>query len=49
MNGPLRRRRLARLKPRPPAVMHGSTYSGDGARALWDLAGLVRAAFDVAG
>ena len=34
-------RRPAELKPRPPAVMHGSTYAGDGGRALCDLAGLV--------
>lgn len=31
------------------AVMHGSSYAGDGGRALCDLARLVREAFDVAG
>ena len=48
MNRPLLRR-LAGLKPRPPAVMHGSTYAGDGGKALCNLAGLVREAFDVTG
>src|SRR5688500_4634682 len=42
-------RRLAELKPRTLAVMHGSSYAGDGGKALCDLAGLVREAFDVAG
>lgn len=40
---------MAKLKPRMLAVMHGSCYSGDGGKALCDLAGLVREAFDVAG
>ncbi len=40
-------RRLVRLKRRTQAVMHGSSYAGDGGRALCDLAGLVREAFDV--
>jgi flavorubredoxin len=31
-------RRLARLEPRALAVMHGSSYSGDGGAALRDLA-----------
>ena len=48
MNPPLLGR-LAGLKPRPLAVMHGSRYTGDGGRALCHFAGLVRAAFDVAG
>jgi hypothetical protein len=39
-------RRLADLNPRTLAVMHGSSYAGDGGRALCDLAGLVREAFD---
>jgi flavorubredoxin len=42
-------RRLAGLKPRTLAVMHGSSYAGDGGKALCDLAGLVREAFDVTG
>ena len=42
-------RRLAELKPRTLAVMHGSSYTGDGGKALYDLAGLVREAFDVTG
>jgi hypothetical protein len=29
--------------------MQGSSYTGDGGKALCDLAGLVRAAFDGAG
>jgi hypothetical protein len=40
-------RRLAELRPRTLAVMHGSSYTGDGGKALCDLAGLVREAFDV--
>ena len=40
-------RRLAELKPRTLAVMHGSSYAGDGGTALCDLAALVREAFDV--
>jgi flavorubredoxin len=42
-------RRLAELKPRTLAVMHGSSYVGDGGKALCELAGLVREAFDVRG
>jgi flavorubredoxin len=41
-------RRLAGLKPRTLALMHGSCYTGDGGKALCDLAALVREAFDVA-
>ncbi len=41
-------RRMAELRPRTLAVMHGSSYNGDGAKALCELAGLVREAFDVA-
>lgn len=33
-------RRLADLQPRTLAVMHGSSFRGDGAKALRDLAGL---------
>lgn len=33
---------LAELTPRTLATMHGSTYVGDGARALRDLAGVMR-------
>jgi flavorubredoxin len=33
-------RRLAGLEPRTLAIMHGSSYRGDGARALRDLADL---------
>jgi flavorubredoxin len=40
-------RGLAELRPRTLAVMHGSSYTGDGAKALCDLAGLVRDAFHV--
>jgi flavorubredoxin len=42
-------RRLAELKPRTLALMHGSSYSGDGGKALCDLAGLIREAFHVTG
>jgi flavorubredoxin len=34
--------RLAALHPKVLAVMHGSSFRGDGARALRDLAGVVR-------
>ena len=34
--------RLANLKPRTLALMHGSTYNGDGGKALADLAGVVK-------
>ena len=40
-------KRLAELKPATLAVMHGSSYRGDGGKALCELAGLVREAFDV--
>jgi hypothetical protein len=33
---------LADLEPRTLATMHGAAYQGDGARALRDLAGLMR-------
>lgn len=33
---------LARLEPRTLAIMHGSSYSGDGARAIRDLAAMMR-------
>ena len=33
---------LADLKPRTLATMHGSTFVGDGERALRDLAGVMR-------
>ena len=33
-------RRLAELKPKTIALMHGSSYRGDGAKALGELAGL---------
>jgi flavorubredoxin len=35
-------RRLASLKPRTLAVMHGSSFRGDGERALSDLADVIR-------
>jgi flavorubredoxin len=35
-------RKLADLKPRTIAPMHGSAYSGDGERAILDLAGVMR-------
>ncbi len=34
--------RLSELKPRTLAIMHGSSFSGDGAQALHDLAGVMR-------
>jgi hypothetical protein len=40
-------KRLAGLEPRTLAVMHGSSYRGDGGKALCELAGLVREAFHV--
>jgi hypothetical protein len=33
---------LAALAPRTCATMHGSAFQGDGARALLDLAGVMR-------
>ena len=35
-------RRLAALQPRTICLMHGSTYRGDGERAILDLAGVIR-------
>ncbi len=37
--------RLAELKPRTLAIMHGSTYVGDGARALRELNGVLSEIF----
>jgi len=34
--------RLADLEPRRLALMHGSSFAGDGGRALRDLAGVFR-------
>jgi len=42
-------KRLAELEPRTLAVMHGSSYRGDGGKALRELAGVVREAFDQVG
>jgi hypothetical protein len=39
-------RRLAALGPRTLALMHGSSFRGDGGRALLDLATVVREALD---
>jgi len=36
-------RRLAALEPRTLAVMHGSSFRGDGRRALLELAGVIHA------
>jgi hypothetical protein len=38
-------RRLAELRPRTLAAMHGSTFVGDGERALLDLNGVLRDVF----
>ncbi len=38
--------KLAELKPRRLAIMHGSSFEGDGARALRDLAVAFRQTFD---
>jgi flavorubredoxin len=35
-------RRLASLKPRTLAIMHGASFRGDGERAMLDLAGVLR-------
>ena len=35
-------KRLAALQPRTLALMHGSTYRGDGQRAILDLAGVIK-------
>jgi hypothetical protein len=37
--------RLAALEPRTLAIMHGSTFSGDGQAAIRDLAATVRETF----
>ena len=37
--------RLAELNPRTLAIMHGSTYVGDGERALHELNGVLRDIF----
>ncbi|HLL86745.1 MAG TPA: hypothetical protein VK387_05500 [Thermoleophilaceae bacterium] len=37
--------RLAELNPRTLAILHGSTYVGDGARALRELNGVLREIF----
>lgn len=39
---------LAELKPATLAVMHGSSYRGEGGRLLGDLAGVIRENFDLA-
>jgi flavorubredoxin len=39
-------RSLAALKPETLAVMHGSSYMGDGERLLTDLAGVIKQSFD---
>jgi len=41
-------RSLAGLKPETLAVMHGSSYSGQGDRLLIELAGVIRENFDQA-
>jgi hypothetical protein len=39
---------LADLKPELLAVMHGSSYSGQGDKLLIDLAGVIKESFDQA-
>ncbi len=39
-------RRLAAMKPQTLAVMHGSSYTGNGSRLLTDLADVIREQFD---
>lgn len=39
-------RTLAELKPKTLAVMHGSSYRGESARMLNELAGVIRESFD---
>ena len=39
-------RSLAELKPETLAVMHGSSYIGQGDRLLTDLAGVIKETFD---
>ena len=41
-------RSLADLKPETLAIMHGSSYSGQGDRLLTDLAGVIKENFDQA-
>ncbi len=41
-------RSLAGLQPETLAVMHGSSYTGQGSRLLTDLAGVVKESFDKA-
>jgi flavorubredoxin len=41
-------RALAELQPKTLAVMHGSSYSGDGASLLRGLAGVMKQAFEAA-
>jgi hypothetical protein len=38
--------KLAALKPKRLAIMHGSSFEGDGARALGDLAAGFKEVFD---
>ena len=38
-------KKLAELKPKTLAIMHGSSFSGDGARALGDLNVALREVF----
>jgi hypothetical protein len=35
-------RRLADLRPQTLALMHGSSFRGDGHRAIQDLAGVIK-------
>nr|WP_256199526.1 hypothetical protein [Verrucomicrobium spinosum] len=39
-------RGLASLQPKTLAVMHGSSYRGDGGKLLTGLAGVIKEAFD---
>lgn len=39
-------RHLAELQPRTLAIMHGSSYLGDGEKQLFELAGLMQEIFD---
>ena len=42
-------KRLADLKPKTLAIMHGSSFAGDGERALHDLAVIMRETLGDAG
>ena len=42
-------RRLANLDPYTLAIMHGSTYRGDGRKAILDLAGIIKEKLGVSG